>query len=231
VIVELRVPRAGGAAGTVPDYPGEPLVIRRNPDLAPEHLSKREKRPDTTERDLLHAVAQVRRRRPPPAARRPPPAGRRQAATGFAAGAVIALHEMSKHSSTGFIENSFASSHDVECAQHKRRIRGSDDGLLVGNFRVLLDHFAAMTLELIAGAYLRSAALALAPAPTPLRSRVLDLLAIAPTVVQSGDWLTSQFIGCVGALRSSRCKLGRRASSVRCVDSRREAVRQDGNPK
>ena len=54
---------------TAPDYPGERLIVCRNPDLARERARKREDLLAATERDLSRIAAQVRRRHVPLPAR------------------------------------------------------------------------------------------------------------------------------------------------------------------
>src|SRR6201996_2434285 len=53
------------AAITSPDYPGERLIVCRNPDLAAERGRKRQELLTATERDLERVVAAVRRKREP----------------------------------------------------------------------------------------------------------------------------------------------------------------------
>jgi hypothetical protein len=73
---------------TAPDYPGERLIVCRNPDLARERARKRGVLLAATERDLSRIAAQVRRRYAPL---------RGRAAIGLAVGAVIGRHKMGKH--------------------------------------------------------------------------------------------------------------------------------------
>jgi hypothetical protein len=68
---------------TAPDYPGERLIVCRNPDLARERARKREDLLTATERDLSRIAAQVRRRHAPL---------RGTAEIGLAVGAVINRH-------------------------------------------------------------------------------------------------------------------------------------------
>ena len=73
---------------TSPDYPGERLVVCRNPLLAAERSRKRGELLAATERDLTRIADQVRRRRK----------GRQTAAEiGIAVGAVLDRHKMAKH--------------------------------------------------------------------------------------------------------------------------------------
>lgn len=73
---------------TSPDYPGERLIVCRNPLLAAERGRKRAELLAATERDLTRIADPVRRRRP----------GRRSAAEiGLLVGAVLDKRKMAKH--------------------------------------------------------------------------------------------------------------------------------------
>jgi hypothetical protein len=76
------------ASITAPDFPGERLVVCRNPDLAAERARKREDLLVATERDLTRIQAAVARRRDPL---------RGTAEIGLAVGAVINKYKMAKH--------------------------------------------------------------------------------------------------------------------------------------
>lgn len=71
-----------------PDYPGERLIVCRNPLLAAERARKRDELLAATERDLARIVAAIRRRHDPL---------RGEAAIGLAVGAVADRHRMAKH--------------------------------------------------------------------------------------------------------------------------------------
>src|SRR5437868_13272067 len=73
---------------TSPDYPGERLVVCKNPLLAEERARKREELLAVTENDLARIEARVQR------ARRPL---RGAAAIGQAVGAVLGRRHMAKH--------------------------------------------------------------------------------------------------------------------------------------
>ncbi|MBV9687158.1 MAG: IS1634 family transposase [Alphaproteobacteria bacterium] len=83
---------------TAPDYPGERLIVCRNPDLARERARKRDELLAATERDLSRIAARVRRRHEPL---------RGQAAIGLAVGAVIDRHKMGKHFALTISDDSF----------------------------------------------------------------------------------------------------------------------------
>ena len=76
------------AAITSPDFPGERLIVCRNPDLARERARKREDLLAATERDLAKIAADVARKTQPL---------RGAAEIGMAVGAVLGKHKMAKH--------------------------------------------------------------------------------------------------------------------------------------
>jgi hypothetical protein len=76
------------AAITSPEFPGERLIVCRNPDLARERARKRQDLLAATERDLAAIKARVERARSPL---------RGKDAIGLAVGAVVNKHKMAKH--------------------------------------------------------------------------------------------------------------------------------------
>ncbi len=76
------------AAITSPDFPGERLIVCRNPDLARERGRKREDLLAATERDLAKVAAAVARKKQPL---------RGAAEIGMAVGVVLDKHKMAKH--------------------------------------------------------------------------------------------------------------------------------------
>jgi hypothetical protein len=76
------------AAILSPDYPGERLIVCRNPELARERARKREDLLRATERDLAAIETAVGRRRRPL---------RGKAAIGIRVGAVLDRHKIAKH--------------------------------------------------------------------------------------------------------------------------------------
>jgi hypothetical protein len=76
------------ASITAPEFPGERLVVCRNPDLAAERARKREDLLAATERDLARIAAAVQRKRAPL---------RGKAEIGLAVGAVLDRYKMAKH--------------------------------------------------------------------------------------------------------------------------------------
>jgi Transposase DDE domain len=87
------------AAVTSPDFPGERLIVCRNPDLARERTRKREDLLAATERDLAKiTAATVRKTRPL----------RGAAKIGLAVGAVLDKHKMAKHFEVTISDTRFA---------------------------------------------------------------------------------------------------------------------------
>jgi hypothetical protein len=87
------------AAITSPDFPGERLIVCRNPDLARERARKREDLLAATERDLAKVAAAVARKTKPL---------RGEAKIGLAVGAVVNKHKMAKHFELTITETHFA---------------------------------------------------------------------------------------------------------------------------
>src|ERR1700757_4994263 len=86
------------AAITSPDYPGERLIVCRNPDLARERTRKREDLLAAAEADLaLHPAAVRRPRNPPRAVGRPANPLRGEAEIPLKVGAVVNRHKVAKH--------------------------------------------------------------------------------------------------------------------------------------
>jgi len=84
---------------TAPDYPGERLIVCRNPLLAAERRRKREALLAATERDLRCVKLAVERRRAPL---------RGKAEIGLEVGAVLDRHKMGKHYDLTIADASFA---------------------------------------------------------------------------------------------------------------------------
>jgi hypothetical protein len=86
------------AAITSPEFPGERLIVCRNPDLARERARKRQDLLAATERDLAAIKARVDRARSPL---------RGKDAIGLAVGAVVNKHKMAKHFDLAIGEHAF----------------------------------------------------------------------------------------------------------------------------
>jgi Transposase DDE domain len=87
------------AAITAPDFPGERLILCRNPALAAERRRKREQLLQATERELARIAAAVARQRAPL---------RGAAEIGLAVGAVLDKHKMAKHFALEISDTRFA---------------------------------------------------------------------------------------------------------------------------
>lgn len=87
------------AAITSPDFPGERLIVCRNPDLAAERTRKREDLLAATERDLVRIQAAVARKRNPL---------RGTAEIALTVGAVIDKHKMRKHFDLDIADDRFS---------------------------------------------------------------------------------------------------------------------------
>lgn len=86
------------ASITSPDFPGERLIVCRNPELAAKRTHKRRELLEATERDLARIRTAVARQRNPL---------RGKAEIGLAVGAVIEKHKMRKHFDLTIDEASF----------------------------------------------------------------------------------------------------------------------------
>jgi hypothetical protein len=98
------------ASITAPDFPGERLIVCRNPDLARLRTHKREELLAATERDLAKIAAAVGRQRRPL---------RGEAEIGVRVGKVINRHKMGKHFdlTIGAASFSFRRKHDAIAAE------------------------------------------------------------------------------------------------------------------
>jgi hypothetical protein len=106
------------ASITAPDFPGERLVVCRNPDLAAERRRKREDLLAATERDLARIQASVARKRNPL---------RGTTEIALAVGAVINKHRMGKHFNIDITDTAFS------CARKATEIavEAAADGIYV----------------------------------------------------------------------------------------------------
>ena len=87
------------ASITSPDFPGERLIVCRNPDLAAERGRKREDLLGATEKDLARIKTAVERKRNPL---------RGTAEIGLAVGAVLNTHKMKKHFDLTITDDAFS---------------------------------------------------------------------------------------------------------------------------
>jgi transposase len=87
------------ASITAPDYPGERLVVCRNPDLAAERSRKREELLGATEKELARIKTAVERKRNPL---------RGTAGIALAVGAVLNTYKMKKHFDLTITDDAFS---------------------------------------------------------------------------------------------------------------------------
>ncbi|MGE5768996.1 MAG: IS1634 family transposase [Betaproteobacteria bacterium] len=122
---------------TAPAYPGERLIVCRNPLLAAERRRQREDLLAATERALSRITAAVERKRAPL---------RGAAAIGLEVGAVIDRHKMAKHFDVRIADDALSSRRNDAGIAAEARL----DGLYVIRTSV---QAAAMTAEQAVGAY------------------------------------------------------------------------------
>jgi hypothetical protein len=117
------------AAITSPDYPGERLIVCRNPDLARERARKREDLLQATERDLDKVARAVTRERKPL---------RGRDTIGLAAGAVLNRHKVAKHFVLTITEDAF---------RFERNTNGIAAEAALDGFYVVRTNLSAATLD------------------------------------------------------------------------------------
>jgi hypothetical protein len=93
------------ASITSPDFPGERLIVCRNPDLAQERTRKRQELLAATERDLARIRTATARKRNPL---------RGASAIGLAVGAVIDKHKMRKHFDIDITDTTFSFTRKID---------------------------------------------------------------------------------------------------------------------
>jgi len=98
-----------------PDYPGERLIVCRNPALAEERARKRGELLDATERALLAIQARVRRKRRPL---------KGAAAIGEAVGAVLNRKKMAKHFTRTITDGDFTFARNDAAIETEARLDG-----------------------------------------------------------------------------------------------------------
>ena len=100
---------------TSPDYPGERLVVCRNPLLAAERARKRNELLDATEADLRHIQQRVRRPRNPLTG---------TATIGQAVGAVLGRRKMEKHFQLSITDNELVFTRDEAAIAAETQLDG-----------------------------------------------------------------------------------------------------------
>jgi transposase len=98
-----------------PDYPGERLVVCRNPDLAAERARKRTELLEATERDLAGIQERIRRARKPLTG---------AAAIGQAVGAVISRRKVGKHFECTITDTDFCFARNQAAIEAEARLDG-----------------------------------------------------------------------------------------------------------
>ena len=98
-----------------PDYPGERLIVCRNPMLAQERARKRNELLEATERDLARIQERVRRKRNPL---------RGEAAIGEAVGAVLNRRKVKKHFQRTITDTEFSFTRDEAAIDAEARLDG-----------------------------------------------------------------------------------------------------------
>jgi transposase len=103
------------ASITADDYPGERLIVCRNPDLAVARRRKREDLLGATERDLLAIQNAVRRAKKPL---------RGEAEIGLKVGAVIGKYKMAKHFGLTITDTDFSFARKQDAIDAEARLDG-----------------------------------------------------------------------------------------------------------
>lgn len=98
-----------------PDYPGERLVVCRNPDLAADRARKRSELMEATERDLARIQERVRRARKPL---------KGAADIGQAVGAVLNRRKVGKHFQCTITDTDFSFARDLAAIETEARLDG-----------------------------------------------------------------------------------------------------------
>jgi transposase len=106
------------ASITAPDFPGERLIVCRNPDLARERARKREELLAATEKDLIRIKAAVERRRNPL---------RDSTKIALAVGEILNTHNMKKHFDLTITDATFSFTRKTEAIAAE----AATDGLYV----------------------------------------------------------------------------------------------------
>jgi hypothetical protein len=120
---------------TADDYPGERLIVCRNPDLAAERARKRSELIAATEKELAKVQATTLRRRAPP---------RGKDKIGLKVGAVINRRHMAKHFELDITDTSFAFSRKTEAIAAEAAL----DGVYVIRSSLPNDGFPAAAIVL-----------------------------------------------------------------------------------
>ena len=167
---------------TSPDYPGERLVVCKNPLLAEERARKRDELLAATEKDLARLQARVRRARNPL---------RGAAAIGQALGTVFRQRRMAKHFTTTITGDSFSFTRNRASIAAEAALDGiyvvrtnltaaqADAGNTVRAYKSLASVERAFRSMKTVDLELRPVFHWTAPAPTKVPRRAFDLLGVS----------------------------------------------------
>jgi hypothetical protein len=184
------------ASITSPDFPGERLVVCRNPDLAAERSRKREELLTATEKDLAAIQARVERKRTPLHG---------TTAIALAVGAVLNTYKMRKHFDLNITDDGFsfarktaeiaaeaatdglyvvrtsvvAQAQRSKTAVKEQTTGMTPDGLPVHSFRTLLADLATMARNTTVTAINPLYPLTVVTRPTLVQQKASDLLGLA----------------------------------------------------
>src|SRR5437868_2920817 len=169
---------------TSPDYPGERLVVCKNPLLAEERARKRAELLAVTENELARIAARARRARQPL---------RGAAAIGQAVGAVLGRRHMAKHFQISIADDAFSFAQNPVSiaakaepspaarrkAARKRTEPAEGEPLPVHSFHTLLGDLATLTRNVVRLG--RDRLIAVLATPTRTQRHALDLLGLTLT--------------------------------------------------
>ena len=163
-------------------FPGERLVVCRNPLLAEERARKRLELPAATEADLTKIAAATQRARNPL---------RGEQAIALRVGRVIERFHMAKHIALTITDTSFAWVRKEEAiaaeaalAKAKDASKHAEDGLPLHSFRTLLKDLATLTYNIARTAANPNATIAVTARPTPIQAKAFELLGLSPNCSQ-----------------------------------------------
>src|SRR5207302_2006289 len=172
-----------------PDFPGERLIVCRNPALAEERRRKRDESLDATEHDLKAIQARILRQRRP--LRGPDKIGR---AVGASLGLCMVAYYLEWHMrrllapilfddhdrAGGEVLRSspVAKAQPSPAAKRKAKTKRADDGLPVHSFHTLLADLATLTRNTVRFASAHT--MTLLATPTQIQQRTFDLLDLKP---------------------------------------------------
>jgi len=152
-----------------PDYPGEGLVVCRNPLGADERERKRADLLEGTERELDKILARGTRQKSPLAGKD---------RIGIAVGKVVNRYKMAKH----FKFEIVAPAQRSLSAKRKASSKRCADGFPVHSFQTLLDDLVTITSNTVGYSHDDAPDFERITIPTPTQQRALDLLRVRVNV-------------------------------------------------